>query len=189
MESIKRDYPKAAKLYQSTCDDYGFPRSCFKFASYSVTGKGCKADPLRAFEYFKKGCTLGEKDSCLYAGLMCVAQNETVNVKKDYPQGIEFLRKSCDGGNNNACFYLSGMYISGIPGVLEKDMKVAYDFTNKGCELGNIYSCVNLSQMYAKGDGVEKNEQLAAKYKAKALEMENQLKANFRQIQFEQGTS
>lgn len=188
MESIKKDYPKAANLYRSNCDDYKYPRSCFKFASYSLTGKGCKADQQRSFEYFKKGCNLGDKDSCLYAGLMCVANNEKTNIKRDYPAGMAFLKQSCDGGSNNGCFYLSALYLAGVPGVLEKDMKMAYELSNKGCELGNMYACANLSQMYTRGDGVEKNEELAAKYKAMALEMEKQLKANFRPIEFQQGT-
>ena len=65
MESIKKDFNKAASLYRSTCDDYHFSRSCHKFASYSLTGKAGPADPSKAFEYFKKGCNFGDADSCL----------------------------------------------------------------------------------------------------------------------------
>ena len=54
MKSIKKDFNKAASLYRSTCDDYQFSRSCHKFASYALTGKGGPADPSKAFDYFKE---------------------------------------------------------------------------------------------------------------------------------------
>lgn len=66
-----------------------------------------------------------------------------------------------------------------------KDMKKAYEFALKGCDLGNMYSCANVSQMYMKGDGVEKNEKLADKYKKKALELQEQVNAP--PITFQQG--
>ena len=71
---------------------------------------------------------------------------------------------------------------------MEKDMSKAFEYTNKACELGNIFACANLSQMYKRGEGVEKNEELADKLRAKTKEMEQQLQAKFRPIEMEQGT-
>ncbi|KAK4015717.1 hypothetical protein OUZ56_030691 [Daphnia magna] len=187
MESIKKDFNKAASLYRSTCDDYHFGRSCHKFATYSLTGKGCQADQPKALEYFKKGCSLGEADSCLYAGLLCTSNNEKHQVKLDYPQGMGFLNQSCDKGNHNGCYYLSGMYLSGVPNILEKNMTMAYNYSMKACELGNIYACANVSRMYSKGDGVAQNPELASKYKSKVLEMEKEMRGHFRPIEMERG--
>ena len=98
MESVKKDFPKAANLFRSTCDDYQFPRSCYKFASYSLIGKGCQANNEQAFTYFKKGCDYGDRDSCLYSGLMLVSSedNKVVTIKRDYPSGMGFLKKACE---------------------------------------------------------------------------------------------
>lgn len=49
-----------------------------------------------------------------------------------------------------SCFYLSGMYISGVANIQEKDMFKAFEFAEKACHLGNVYACANLSQMYKK---------------------------------------
>lgn len=113
--------------------------------------------------------------------------------------------------NATACFYLSGLHISGVdtsteaakpPGhsstvatttpaagnfVIEKDMKKAFGFAYKACELKNMYACANLSQMYARGEGTEKNEDIAEKYRKLAVEMQDELKKPQSQLNFQQG--
>lgn len=111
--------------------------------------------------------------------------------------------------NATACFYLSGLHISGVdtsaeaakqPGhtvatttpaagnfVIEKDMKKAFGFAYKACELKNMYACANLSQMYARGEGTEKNEDNAEKYRLLAVEMQDELKKPQAQLGFQQG--
>lgn len=126
-------------------------------------------------------------------------------VERDIAKGFNFLTKSCKMDNGTACFYLSGMHISGvlkndqqtpkdpkivIPAsdyVVQKDMKKAFDFAYRACELKNMYACANLSQMYQRGDGVDKNEKLADQFKKKAIEMQDELKKQHAQLEFQQG--
>lgn len=111
--------------------------------------------------------------------------------------------------NATACFYLSGMHISGVQKkpedgisvpspssgkslkdsdfIVLKDMKKAFQFAYKACELRNMYACANLSQMYARGDGIEKNEKEAEKYKKMALEMQDEVKKQQETLSFQQG--
>lgn len=107
--------------------------------------------------------------------------------------------------NATACFYLSGMHISGVQKqidekpavpqtppnkeefVIQKDMKKAFDFAYKACELKNMFACANLSQMYARGDGTEKSEESADKFKKIALEMQDDLKTQQATLGFQQG--
>lgn len=115
--------------------------------------------------------------------------------------------------NATACFYLSGMHISGVQKkpedgasvasqpqspssgktlkdsdfIVLKDMKKAFQFAYKACELRNMYACANLSQMYARGDGIEKNEKEAEKYKKMALEMQEEVKKQQETLSFQQG--
>lgn len=107
--------------------------------------------------------------------------------------------------NATACFYLSGLHIAGIHEdptkdisvdlsakrdpkefVLQKDMAKAFSYATKACDLRNMYACANLSQMYARGDGTEKNEQLAAKYKKLAMEMQDEVKKSQQTLNFQQ---
>jgi hypothetical protein len=40
MESIKKDFEKASKVYRTNCDDFKYGKSCLKFGHYSFLGKG-----------------------------------------------------------------------------------------------------------------------------------------------------
>lgn len=203
LESIKKDFEKASKVYRSNCDDYGYAKSCYKFGNYSFLGKGksgSNGDPKQAYSYYEKGCALNDPDSCLHAGLLLVSRAMPKQVERNVPKGVEYLSKSCDMNNATACFYLSGMHISGVQKnsettslaptgefLIAKDMKKAFEFAYKACELRNMYACANLSQMYARGDGTEKNEEKAEKFKKMALEMQDEVKKQQATLGFQQG--
>ncbi|XP_030379149.1 cytochrome c oxidase assembly factor 7 homolog [Scaptodrosophila lebanonensis] len=214
LEGIKKDFEKAAKVYKSTCDDYGYAKSCYKYGNYSFLGKGksgTKGEPRIAYQYYEKGCNLNDSDACLHSGLLLVSRSMPKEIDRNVAKGLEFLTKSCDMNNATACFYLSGMHISGVQKkpedagqstggsnisskglkdsdfIVLKDMKKAFQFAYKACELRNMYACANLSQMYARGDGIEKNEKEAEKYKKLALEMQDEIKKQQETLTFQQG--
>lgn len=66
--------------------------------------------------------------------------------------------------------------------IVQKDMQKAFTFAYKACELKNVYACANLSQMYARGDGTEKNEEKAEKFKKMAIDMQDELKKSNKNI-------
>lgn len=79
------------------------------------------------------------------------------------------------------------MFISGNKDAnIEKDMKKAFHYSTRACEMGNMYACANLSRMYSKGEGVTKDENLAEKYKKRALEMQDDMK-NQKELTFQEG--
>jgi len=208
LETVKKDNDKARKIFRSTCDDYGFAKSCMKYGNYAFLGKGgMKGNLGEALQYYEKGCELNNAESCLHSGLMHVSKTMgNAVIERSIGKGVESLNKSCALGNANACFYLSGMYISGVEGtasnteqnkltksksstsdkgskknadkqvLLEKDMEKAFQFAYKACELRNMYACANVGQMYARGDGTEKNEQKAEKFKKMAADIQDELK-------------
>ncbi|EDW05842.1 cytochrome c oxidase assembly factor 7 homolog [Drosophila mojavensis] len=209
LEGIKKDFEKASKVYKSTCDDYGYAKSCYKYGNYSFLGKGksgSKGEPRVAYQYYEKGCNLNDSDACLHSGLLLVSRSMPKEIDRNVPKGLQFLTKSCDMNNATACFYLSGMHISGVQKkpedastaaqtktlkdtdyIVLKDMKKAFQFAYKACELRNMYACANLSQMYKRGDGIEKNEKEAEKYKKLALEMQEEMKKQQETLTFQQG--
>lgn len=86
LESIKKDFEKASKVYRSNCDDYGYARSCLKYGNYSFLGKGksgSSGSVLEAYKYYEKGCTLNEPDSCLHSGLILVSRSMKEEVNRD----------------------------------------------------------------------------------------------------------
>ncbi|XP_050292828.1 cytochrome c oxidase assembly factor 7 homolog [Anthonomus grandis grandis] len=198
LEAIKKDYEKAAKVYKNNCDEYKFGKSCLKYGGYCLTGKGVKTSNYpAAYNYFEKGCNLDEPYSCFNQAILLVTKNDGFGVKQDVLKGMELLQKACAAQNGMACYYLSGLYIAGakngssVGDKGEKDsfdiprnMEKAFKYALEGCNLGNMYSCANVSQMYTKGDGVEKNLELADKYKKRALEMQEEATKNAQTLKF-----
>lgn len=211
LESIKKDFEKASKVYRSNCDDYGYAKSCLKFGHYSFLGKGKasaneKGDPNQAYKYYERGCELKNGDCCLHSGLIMVSKSMSSSIERDVMKGFESLTKSCKMDNATACFYLSGMHISGVlkkesttnkttpatpPStsefIVQKDMKKAFDYAARACELNNMYACANLAQMYQRGDGTEKNEKKAELFKKKAMDMQEETKKQHAELKFQQG--
>ncbi|XP_068201477.1 cytochrome c oxidase assembly factor 7 homolog [Palaemon carinicauda] len=188
LEGVKKDFDKASKVFRTNCDESNYARSCYKFANYSFLGKGGKQNMDEAYSYYLKGCTAGDSDSCLNGGLMCVSNTPT-NVKrpKDYDKGLELLDKACDGNNAFSCYYISGIFIQGVKDQIEKNMQKAFDYSMKACDLGNMYACANVSQMYRKGDGTAKDETKSEEFKKKALDLQDQFKAQAT-VEFQQGS-
>ncbi|XP_049836960.1 cytochrome c oxidase assembly factor 7 homolog [Schistocerca gregaria] len=189
LEAIKKDFDKAAKVYKTNCDDYNFGKSCQKFGNYSFVGKGnTTKDTEVAFKYYKKACDLGETKACFNVGVLNILDTKNSRKEKDYALGVASLRKCCDDNDAHCCFYVSTMFLQGLKnGFIEKDMAKAYSFSLKACDLGSMQACANVSQMYRRGDGVDKNEDLAEKYKKKALELQQQTFKQ-QQLEFQQGT-
>lgn len=76
LETIHKDYEKARKIYRSTCDDFGYAKSCLKYGNYTFIGRGksgSKPNPAEALEYYEKGCKLNDGENCLNAGLLLVS--------------------------------------------------------------------------------------------------------------------
>ncbi|KAJ9600696.1 hypothetical protein L9F63_026166 [Diploptera punctata] len=171
-ESIKKDFKKAGN-----------------FIRQILMGKGQqKLDIDSAYEYYRKGCDLGVPESCMNAGLMCIANGPHAKKVKDFKKGLEHLDKGCEGNNPFCCYYIGGLYIPGLPEAnIEKDMTKARVYSEKGCELGNLYACINVSQMYKKGDGVQKDEQKAEMFRKRAQELQDQVVKQQQPLNFQQG--
>lgn len=85
LETIHRDYEKARKVYQSTCDDYGYAKSCLKYGNYAFVGRGksgSKPNPSESLKYYEKGCSLNDSENCLNAGLLLVSPK--MNDRRDF---------------------------------------------------------------------------------------------------------
>ncbi|KAL7639290.1 UNVERIFIED_CONTAM: hypothetical protein RMT77_009779 [Armadillidium vulgare] len=189
LEAVKKDYDKAAKVYKNNCDDSSFGKSCYKYGNALFLGRGVKKNLKASLNYYEKGCTGGEANSCLYGGLMYVSNSKASDeIPKDYKIGMELLQKGCDKDNPTSCHYLAGMFISGVKNYLEKDMAKAFQFSLKACDLGNMYACANVSRMYKQGDGVKEDLSKYEEFKKKALEMQSLLTEAPKHIPFQQGT-
>lgn len=138
-----------------------------------------------------KACEQNDENGCLHAGILATTSKNDIGEKDKIAQiqaGIAQLRKACDKFNSDkGCFYLSGIYLSGLEGAIEKNYKEAYKLSLKSCEFGNPYACANLSQMHARGEGAQKNDALAETFKKRANELYEELKNIKPELKFHEG--
>lgn len=91
LETIRKDFEKARKVYESNCVDYNHAKSCLKFGNYVFIGKGksgVKGNPAEAMQYYSKGCELGDADSCLHSGLLHVSKQpleDAPTIERNFP--------------------------------------------------------------------------------------------------------
>jgi len=184
-ESVERNFVSAGKVYKDNCDEHRFGKSCFKYGSYLMTGKGVEQNGGKALEYYSKGCDVGSPEACFSAGLMLTSSDEQLGVATDVQKGLSLLKKSCELGSHHGCYYTSGIYLSGKDPVA-KDANEAFRYSEKACDLGNMYACSNLSLMYKTGQGVEKDVVKSNHYKQIVMDFSEQFKKQ-RTLQMEQG--
>lgn len=85
LEAIKKDFEKAGKVYKHNCDDYKFSKSCLKFGTYNLLGRGIpKPDYKTAYDYYSKGCSgSDDPECCLNQGLLLVTDNKQMGIEQD----------------------------------------------------------------------------------------------------------
>jgi len=188
-EGIKKDFPKSYKTYETNCLDYKHGHSCHKCGGYRYFGKGCIKNSDIAFDFYNKGCDLGYYSSCLSGGLLEMANPKSEDYTRTVPpnpkNGLELYKRGCEGGLAEACYRYGAAFITGMPNACEKDKDEAYKYNLKACELGSLAGCMNVTLMYRRGDGVEKNEEIAMQYSDVVKEMMKQL--NDQQQQWKSG--
>ncbi|XP_020279040.1 cytochrome c oxidase assembly factor 7 homolog [Pseudomyrmex gracilis] len=189
-EAVKGEMENAAATYKANCDDYNYGKSCAKYGDFKAIGKGCKVDMPTAYKYMSKGCELNDENGCLHAGVLGTSKRDLGEKDRitQVQKSVSQLKKACDMFNSDkACFYLSSIYLSGLEDIIDKNYKEAYKLSLKSCEFGNPYACANLSQMHTRGEGAQKNSELAKTFKKRAVELYEEMKQLQPEVKFHQG--
>ncbi len=140
-----------------------------------MTPTGVEKSWRKAVELYEEACSNGSMGACNNAGL--VWQTAYGDRPPNYDQAAKFFKKACKGGIKNGCFNLSGMYLEGR-GTVSKNMPKALKYSVKSCDLGHSWGCANASRIYRLGDGVEKDEKKAKKYKERATKLQLEYAVN-----------
>lgn len=145
----------------------------------------------------KKSCDMNNATACFYLSGMHISgvphsdkdgKTETSIIKEALPQHPSDKSTAVTiKSPSSASSSLSSSSSSSTDYVIPRDMNKAFQFAYKACELKNMYACANLSQMYLRGDGTEKNEEKAEKFKKIAMEMQEEVKTQQPTLGFQQG--
>lgn len=146
----------------------------------------------QGIQFLTKACDMNNATACFYLSGLHIAGVETkestptaASAEKRY--GISSSPGQQSTASQQAPTSAAPAATAAKDFIVAKDMVKAFGFAYKACELKNMYACANLSQMYARGEGTAKDEQNAEKYRKLALEMQDEVKQQHGQLQFQQG--
>lgn len=168
---VREDFKKAYQVFDYTCREYNYFKSCNSLGVFTFQGKGIKKpDIKKSFPYFKKACEQGSAEGCYHYGQLASGSDPKVvdaGVKPDPKASIEALEKGCELGCPDACFAASSSYTFG-ENEIEKDEVKGFNLAKRGCEeYMHFESCNNLLIMYQKGIGTKKDLKAAKEVQVK----------------------
>ncbi|KAE9416343.1 hypothetical protein Angca_006482 [Angiostrongylus cantonensis] len=191
MEAIEQNFKAAYTLFKTNCEERKYPKSCYKYGMYLLTGKNirseCSPSLTKMVEPMQIACDGEVKQGCRYLAL--VHWNGEKHRPPDSQSAEKYMKKACELEDGEACWLLSTWYMGSNQkfrveskrklkeldkksrGSLERDMCKSLEYGIKACELGIPQSCANVARMYKLGDGIEKNLDEAKKYVDKAIEL------------------
>ncbi|MBM75153.1 MAG: hypothetical protein CMK59_07115 [Proteobacteria bacterium] len=116
-----------------------------------------------ANDYFNGACEQGDTEGCHWKNKGII---EEIGVSKQRAGfAVDELKQLCSDGFSLSCFEVGKIF--GSSDLVEEDLSRFIDYLNRGCALQHKGSCTRLVEVYVKGyKSIEKNEQLADKYRA-----------------------
>jgi len=170
---------KAQKILEKNCLENSWANSCYG-AGQRILGISENADDetrleadkqdkwIKSSEYFKKGCDLGNAESCNMAGVFYSLETEKWRnwgrgyERDDREQALldekmsdKYLSKSCELGSVVGCYnYANFKKMSDETVDINAENK-AYE---KACALNHIQSCLCLAANYENGRGFDRDE-------------------------------
>lgn len=194
----KGDPKLAYKYYEKGCT-LNDPEACLHSGLLLVSRampKQVERNVPKGVEYLSKSCEMNNATACFYLSGMHISGVQKQEGSISIPTPSTSIAPATTKESIKASSKLEQPSKTTLPEpkktgktefIVHKDMKKAFEFAYKACELRNMYACANLSQMYARGDGTEKNEEKAEKFKKLAIEMQDELKNKQSQLSFQQG--
>lgn len=145
LEVIKRNNTRAAAIYKLNCQGGQHAGSCYRLGQLYHSDVQLQ-NHRTAFQCNRRGCQLGNAKCCLDAGMSKLSDNlEEGCVGQDFPLAVDYLKKACQLGSGFACYLLAGVYISGIPGIVDRDVSLAFKYDFEACkQLDFPLACANL---------------------------------------------
>lgn len=165
----QEQYSKAKKYYELVCDKANSKDSyqvelidgtlgnkvpaikvmqvdCHNLARYYYNGLGVRQDYVKALQYNKKACGLGNADSCAVVGGEYFLGK---NIKKDLKLAKSYYEKACEMESAGGCFGLGALYNIG-DGVAQ-NLSKAKELYGKACDLGDQNGYDSYKELNEKG--------------------------------------
>lgn len=136
-----KDYAKAFKFYQKSCD-LGETDGCVGLASLYERGLGVGKSPQKAIEIYKNGCNDANAAACLH---LAQIYKKGELVERDYAMAMGAYVNACTAGDLGACVSVAQMYEQGLGA--PKDKRRAFAIYKASCFRGFNEACVPMKKL------------------------------------------
>ncbi|TKR95532.1 hypothetical protein L596_009686 [Steinernema carpocapsae] len=109
MESIDQNKKAAFQLFKANCENRKYPKSCFKYAMYLLSGTECEPSLSKMIDPLKIACDAKIPQGCRYLSL--VHWNGEKDRKPDSELAREYMQKACELEDGEACWLLSTWFM------------------------------------------------------------------------------
>ena len=118
-DNVEQDYNKAIEHY-TTAVNHGDMKSLTRLGQMYKEGHGFSQDDNEALKCFHKAAEQGEALAQFYMGIEYLAGKV---VPKDFYEAVEWFRKSAKQGNTSGALSLARMYVRGLGGLPQNNVK------------------------------------------------------------------
>lgn len=113
--------------------------------------------------------------------MYCMGEIDFQVIPTNIPRALELFEKSAELGFPQAQGTLGGLYLKGLPGILEKKPKAGIALLSQAVRSNSMTGRFNLGMAFLNGEGVERDYQKAAQW------LELAQRQNFSEAQFALG--
>ena len=152
--------PALAFKHYAKGAENGSPPAMNSLGMMYFKGIGTERDLKRALSEFLRSAFEGDKRGMMNAAFM---YRYGYGTKKSAPEALKWYTRAAEAGHGSAGVCLAQLYIYGDTGVAH-DYPRALLYAQKAMEDGNIEGDHLIGLLFLRGWGVEKNEEVAAKY-------------------------
>ncbi len=130
-----------------------------------ISGNGVKKKPEFGFDLIRRAAKDGNAAAL---NTMGIAYQTGRGAKQDFILAKSYFEKAILAGSSRGHLNLANIYFDGNDNIAEDKLKALYHF--EACSLlGKDFCSYILSDLYWKGDGVNKNKELAKDYAQRAI--------------------
>ena len=143
------------------------PESNYNLGLIDLEGKyNCECNSSSAFNYFRKAAHLNHPNACFHYARMLA--NGEGDVPKNPKRAADYYRKGISLGDIDSMInYAIMLQKDNIEGV-NQDLEKAASLFKEAADEGNKFAMKKYAQCLSKGQGVEKDEDLAEEYNNRA---------------------
>jgi TPR repeat protein len=164
--TIAKDIDKAKEIFEQTCDQKR-GLGCYKLGMMYDIGEGFDADPKKALELYRSGCSYLDGRSCGMIGHRYLKGGG--GVMKSSQEAVRHFELGCVNGDQRSCREMADFYFKGD--LVEKNIPVALEMYKQSCGLSSGKACYQAGMIILDGLVGEPNFYEVSKLLGKSCKM------------------